>query len=67
MASVPPALAPAVLPAAVLERMREGAADVDAVDKGVKVDSNCTEDDVDARAAMCCVGDLRGGVGPHAI
>ena len=66
MASVPPALAP-VLPAAVLERMREGAADVDAVDKGVKVDSNCTEDDVDARAAMCCVGDLRGGVGPHAI
>jgi len=67
MASVPPALAP-VLPSAVLERMREGAADVDAVDKDVKVDSNCTEDDVDAHEAICCVGDLRArGVGPHAI
>jgi hypothetical protein len=64
MASVPPAVAP-VLPAAVLERMRVGAADVDAVDKDVKVDSNCTEDDVDARADM--LGDSRAGVGAHAI
>ena len=57
MASVPPALAPAVLPAAVLERMREGAADVDAVDKDVKVDSNCTEDDVDA-VKQCAVWEI---------
>jgi hypothetical protein len=46
-----------VLPAAVLEKMREGAADVDAVDKDVKVDSNCTEDDVDA-VKQCAVWEI---------
>jgi hypothetical protein len=65
--AVPPAVAP-VLPAAVLERLRVGAADVDAVDKDVKVDSNCTEDDVDARAGMCRVGgSSTRSVGAHAI